>query len=230
MATVPTTLDIPTGDFVTSTGNGAITSVSTSMTIGAGLNLAAANGILHLSYDSTNALGVSDGPETTTYTSYTTGTGAVTGMTRGVNGTTAVAHSNGFTVQAAMGVGYLNNIKDIITNSAWTTWTSTLVGWSGTPTQACNYIQIGKWVTVQIDINGTSNATNLTITLPIAAKKSIRLAHIPGIDNGANLTVLPLVVLSAASTTATIYKDGNLSAWTNVNNKAVFGSFTYEAN
>jgi hypothetical protein len=88
----------PTADFVTSTLSGAITAIATSATIGTGLNLAAENGILQLDYDSIIAVGTDDGPETIQYATYNSTTGALTGMTRGMAGTTGVAHNNGSTV------------------------------------------------------------------------------------------------------------------------------------
>lgn len=104
-----TTVNVPVGDFVTTTLNGAISSGSTSFTIGTGLTLDANGGFLQINYDSVLALGVSDGPETVSYTGYVTGTGAVTGVTRAQAGTTAVAHSNGATVQCGTSAKYLMN-------------------------------------------------------------------------------------------------------------------------
>jgi hypothetical protein len=98
---------IPQSDFITTSLSGDITAVADSMTIGAGLDLPATNGILQINYDSTKAVGASDGPETITYAAYVTGSGAVTGMTRGAAGTTGVAHTTGASVQSGMSVEYL---------------------------------------------------------------------------------------------------------------------------
>lgn len=96
------TYSFPTGDFVASTLNGAITSGATSATIGTGLTIPASNGILFVDYDSTTAVGSDNGPETISYTSYNSGTGAITGVTRGLGWTTGVAHGNGAKVASAL--------------------------------------------------------------------------------------------------------------------------------
>lgn len=99
-------VNVPQADFVTTTLNGAITSASTSFTIGSGLTLDANGGYLQIDYDSTVAVGVDTGPETVAYTSYNSGTGAVTGVTRGQAQTTAVAHNNTASVQCGASAKY----------------------------------------------------------------------------------------------------------------------------
>lgn len=84
----------PLADFVSSSLSGAITAASTTATIGAGLNIPSTNGILQINYDSTIAVGLDNGPETVSYATYNSGTGALTGLARGLAGTTAVAHAN----------------------------------------------------------------------------------------------------------------------------------------
>lgn len=98
----------PTGDFVTSTLSGALTAGGTTATIASGLSLPATNGILHINYDSSVAVGTDQGPETVQYATYTTATGALAGLTRGLGGTTGVAHANGATVSAGISVEHLN--------------------------------------------------------------------------------------------------------------------------
>lgn len=97
-----------TADFVTSTLDGALAAGATTATIDSGLDLPATNGVLHIDYDSTTAVGSDNGPETITYATYTSGTGALAGITRGVAGTTDVAHANGATVSAGISVEHLN--------------------------------------------------------------------------------------------------------------------------
>lgn len=104
-----TTVNVPQGDFVTSTLIGAITNASTSFTIGSGLILDANGGFLQINYDSLLGLGVDNGPETIAYTSYNSGTGAVTGVTRAQATTTAVAHANSASVQCGPSVKYSLN-------------------------------------------------------------------------------------------------------------------------
>lgn len=99
----------PTADFVTSTLSGALAAGATTATIGTGLSLPATNGVLHIDYDSTTAVGSENGPETVTYATYTTATGALAGLVRGAAGTTDVAHANGATVSAGISVEHLNS-------------------------------------------------------------------------------------------------------------------------
>lgn len=97
-----------TGDFQTSvisTGS-QLAAGGTTMTIGTGLILPATNGVLQIDYDSVAALGAASGPESVSYATYTSGTGAVTGMTRGLAGTTGVTHENGASVQCAPSAAY----------------------------------------------------------------------------------------------------------------------------
>lgn len=102
--------NFPTGDFVTTTLNGAISAAANSATIGTGLDIPAANGILQIDYDSTEAVGADNGPETISYTSYTTATGALAGISRGIDdNTSGVAHADGASVQAAMSSQYLGS-------------------------------------------------------------------------------------------------------------------------
>lgn len=100
-------LYIPQGDFITTNLVGAVTSTSTSATIGSGLSLDVNGGILQVDYDSTLPVGTDSGPETFIYTSYNTTTGALTGLTRGQYDTVAVSHSNGASVQCGTSSGYL---------------------------------------------------------------------------------------------------------------------------
>ena len=105
-------INLPTADFVTTTLNGAVSAGATSATIGTGLSIPATNGILQVDYDSSSAVGADNGPETWFYTAYTTGTGAVSGLTRGYAGTTDVLHANGASVQAGPSVKYWELLED----------------------------------------------------------------------------------------------------------------------
>lgn len=184
MATTPTTVSLPTGDFITSTLIGAMTSASTSATIGSGLNIPASNGLLEIHYDSVLAVGVDNGPETVLYTSYNSGTGALSGITRGVQGTTGVAHVNTATVQAGMSIGYLNNLIDLISNAGWTSWVPSYAAggsmtYTGVTTNYAKYMRIGKTIWFQVSASGTTGGTpaaSLTFTLPAGILLSVGAA------------------------------------------------------
>lgn len=100
-------LSRPDTDFVTTTLNGAIDSDDTSASVGTGLDIPAANSYLLVDYDSTEAVGDADGPETIFYTAYNTDTGALTGVIRGQAGTTGVSHQNGASVQMGPSTAFL---------------------------------------------------------------------------------------------------------------------------
>jgi hypothetical protein len=97
-------VNLPSADFVTSSLSGALAQAATTATIGAGLNLPATNGVLQIDYDSTTAVGATNGPETVTYATYNSSTGALTGLTRGLAGTSDVAHDNARSVQSGPSV------------------------------------------------------------------------------------------------------------------------------
>jgi hypothetical protein len=180
----------PTADFVTSTLSGALAAGATTATIGSGLDIPATNGVLHLDY--TDALGAGvgadNGPETISYATYTTGTGALAGITRGVAGTTDVAHANGALVSCGISAANISGITIANANlsttagepgGAWQAWTPT-VGASGSmsigsTTVVARYLQVGKTVSFYLYIAGTiggSVSTTITATLPVTAKEA----------------------------------------------------------
>jgi hypothetical protein len=112
----------PTADFQTSSLIGSLASGGSTSTIGTGLNIPSTNGLLQIDYDSTVAVGISNGPETISYASYNSGTGVLTGITRGLAGTTAVDHDNGASVQSGPSSLYFSDQAS--------GWTSCLETWS----------------------------------------------------------------------------------------------------
>ena len=124
------TYNIPTGDFVSTTLSGALAAAATTATIGTGLTIPATNGVLQIDYDSTTAAGSDNGPETVKYATYTTGTGALTGLTRGIDGETSdVAHANGAKVHAAASSVFGKNFcgaKAYLTSTLGTTVDNTV--------------------------------------------------------------------------------------------------------
>jgi hypothetical protein len=56
-------------------------------------------------------------------------------------------------------------------STTWTEYanTSTIVGWSGSPSKFINYIKIGKLLLINYSISGTSNATTTSFTIPFVA-------------------------------------------------------------
>lgn len=167
---------IPDGDFVTSTLNGAISNSATSMTIGTGLNIPATNGVLQIDYDSTTAVGADNGPETISYTAYNSGTGAVTGMTRGVDtNTSGVAHANGASVQlGASALLFTGQLGYAEITSDFTSATSGSA----------------------VDVTGLS----VTVTVPAGGRRVKITAYAPDISTGAAAsTVLEWLIYEGAT-------------------------------
>lgn len=125
------------------------------------------------------------------------------------------------------------NVTNAKLASVWANFTTTFAGFSADPTPATmRWMQLGKvvYVNYTATANGTSNTTGLTMTLPVAAAQTQRI-HCIGraVDGGAIvLTGGPMVVLTAASATATFYKDPSEGNWTNTNLKSINFQFFYE--
>ncbi len=104
----------------------------------------------------------------------------------------------------------------------WTTFSSTITGFSGTPTQNISYCLQGKLMFVSIDITGTSNATSFTFTIPSASSK-VRYYSARVTNNSATVGA-GFMVTGAASTTVTCYTNSALAAWSNMGTKGIDGT------
>jgi hypothetical protein len=109
-------------------------------------------------------------------------------------------------------------------------WNPTLAGFSINPTSTLYYYRVFyKDVTIRSrqGANGTSNATNFTMTTPFTTQSITNGAWqnvaFPVFDNGAVTTTPGMVQITSASSTIALSKltDGSSSAWTNVNGKRV---------
>lgn len=83
---------------------------------------------------------------------------------------------------------------------AWTAWTPSLSGWSGTPTVTARYKKIGKTVHCVISVAGTSNSATTTITLPSTSANDTRVFS--NNDNG-SLECIGVALVSANSNVLT---------------------------
>lgn len=126
----------------------------------------------------------------------------------------------------------VNSSGDVYT-TAWTDYsgTSTVVGWSSRTYTVINYKKVGKLVYVMFNINGTSNSTSVTFTLPLAAatqaNSSFEACGV-ALDNGALQTAPSRIFLGSASSTVTVYKDLTTANWTNSGSKQTNGQFWYQ--
>lgn len=122
-------------------------------------------------------------------------------------------------------------ISKISTETALTAWTPTFTGFSVAPTVVARYVQIGKIVHIIMytTVDGTSNTTAFTMTLPVSALDGqISYAKIPfdGTDNGAGVTGMAVI---GSATRLDFYTTANLGTWTASGNKSANIVFFYEA-
>ena len=119
----------------------------------------------------------------------------------------------------------------VLTMGGWSTWTPSYSGFSTAPTVIARYIRIGKTIaaTMRVTANGTSNATTLTFTLPVAAAvATTSIGSLIAVDNGSGLTTPCRLDTRAASTTADAYSNPAGGGWTAANGKDCSGTFIYE--
>jgi len=109
-------------------------------------------------------------------------------------------------------------------------WAPTIVGYSANPTNTVyQYVIRDEWIELFIReaTNGTSNATNLTMTLPFTALTLSNGAWIgtgAGFDNGAALTTAVRIAISSGGTTLTAVPNmSGTSTWTNTSTKGITG-------
>jgi hypothetical protein len=120
------------------------------------------------------------------------------------------------------------------TQNNWVDYSSvvTLVGWSSTSVKFIKYLVQGKKVTIIFSFTGTSNANNITFSLPINAASSIPntygLAY--GQNNGVGLNIPSVPFVLSNSTVCTVLRDNTGTAWTNSGTKKTEGTIIYEIN
>lgn len=123
--------------------------------------------------------------------------------------------------------------SDIYTEGdGWQEFTSTVVGFTSTTIQEIWYKKVGKTVFVNFHINGTSNATTLSFTVPflsvsttdVQTRVAVRLA-----DNGVFLAAPGMTFLDANSSTVLVFMDFlGAAVFTASGLKAVQGQMWYQ--
>lgn len=108
--------------------------------------------------------------------------------------------------------------------------TSTIVGFSSFTAKLIYYKRIDNIIFVTFDIEGTSDSTETTFTIPTNAKNGVGYfggALLSANDNGSTLTTASRFILSGNSNQVHCYSNMSTGAWTDSNAKAVIGSFFY---
>jgi hypothetical protein len=123
---------------------------------------------------------------------------------------------------------------DVLT-TAWTDYsgTSTVVGWSAFTTKKIFYKKIGKLVWVAFQLEGTSDATTATFTVPVArSNDSFTLTFPMGgdiQDNSVAVTTNAFGSIASAGSTVSTGPSAAGGGWTNSGTKRIAGQFFYEA-
>lgn len=146
-------------------------------------------------------------------------------------GTLAITGATTLTGAAALNGGA--TVTGDIYTTAWVDYagTSTVTGWTSFTSKKIFYKKIGKTVLVRFDIDGTSNATSVSFTLPVAQATDGFSLDMPlglCLDNNAVVTT-GILELPSASATVTCYTTQGGAAWTGSARKRVHGQFWYEA-
>jgi len=140
------------------------------------------------------------------------------------DGTTAIAPSQNAVFDALAGKA---------TEGSWTDYsaTSTIAGWSSYDTKSIFVKKIGKHVFVEFDLDGTSNSTSVSFTVPYTSSTSggRKTGCSYNKDNGNLVVGGGLIFMAAGSSTITVYKDMITTAWTNSGSKFAIGRIDFEA-
>lgn len=112
-------------------------------------------------------------------------------------------------------------------SAAWTNYgeASTIVGWSAFTVKDIHYKRRGKILEVNYRIQGTSNASAATFTLPFTLDALTYSSGAYVVDNGVAQAYPGWMVSLASSATITVYKDMASAAFTASGTKAIRGQF-----
>jgi hypothetical protein len=117
-------------------------------------------------------------------------------------------------------------------DGVWTNYsgTSTVVGWSSYNTKLIFYKKVGTTVFVQFYIEGTSNSTAVSFTLPYRMTSSTSLpmfATVRGSDQGVTNTDPACALMNNGAKIVNVYQTYAGGGWTNSGTKIVNGEFFY---
>lgn len=147
------------------------------------------------------------------------------------NTTVTIAVNTDYTIaNAAISSPYYSYAASPQGYPTWYTFATTYAGFSANPTQVTRFSILGSQCTVLFGAHneGTSNATTLTMTVPVASIASGPPIMVTGraVDNGGEN--IGMASLPANTTTLTCSKTTNGSAWTSSGSKAWQGVVSYQ--
>lgn len=137
-------------------------------------------------------------------------------------------NSNFSALAAGTEIGAGAIYRSMIAAEAWSDFTPTPLGFSGSPTvNTARWIQYGKTADGYADIQGTSNTTTFKFTLPFTPKFSARIpARVT--DAGTTPTAPGYADIAAGSTAVSVYKDLQSTGWSTTGTKRVEFGFVLE--
>lgn len=118
-----------------------------------------------------------------------------------------------------------------IYESRWLSYgdASTIVGFLSITTRSIVYKVMQNIVFIRANLNGTSNATTLSFTMPIIAQVSTSVSASAGVVNNGTLSNNPgRFQISNTTNVVNCFRDITQTAYTNSGNKQFFGQFFYQ--
>lgn len=110
--------------------------------------------------------------------------------------------------------------------------TSTITGWSSFTVKNIRYKRVANTVFVQFAVSGTSNSTNIAMTLPYANTSQMSDFYMAGghcTDNTVGQSTPCCLRFTTGTSTLNVYKDMSTAvSWTASGTKTVYGQFWYE--
>lgn len=118
---------------------------------------------------------------------------------------------------------------DSTTLGSGITWTSTITGYSGVPTQTCKYTLNHKTCNIMVTISGTSNATSLSFTLPFIPKNSDVQVYGQYTNFGGAGYAGIITYTGGSNVSSCATNSGNVAGWAVLGTKALNGlKISYE--
>lgn len=139
---------------------------------------------------------------------------------------TIAVNTNHVVTNAAITLNYYSHQANPIGYPHSFTFDSTIVGFSGTPTQIIKYSILGNICTINQSISGTSNAINFTYTIPVVSAGNL-FYPMRATDNGTVGANPGLLAFSGASASVIAYLTFIPNTWTNSGAKG-FGGCIYK--
>jgi hypothetical protein len=114
----------------------------------------------------------------------------------------------------------------------WTDWSSSvsLTGFSATSNNNVFYKRIGKFIFLTFKIDGTSNSTSTSMTLPFTrASDGFALDFPISSYNNAVAVAGGMGQIASGGSSISFFRDSTGTSWTNSGAKGVYGQIVYQS-